>query len=180
MIKLKRVFFLILSLFTVSFSVFGCTDSLKSGDPFSKFHGDVTAELSLDIGGALSTCKYERLHGVTTVTLLSPSELCGFIFTARDGSITLKVGSTEIDAEGQISFLPRLLSSVLSEKRESISEISTERADGKAITSVKTPNAVYRFGADGSPISARGISEGVEFSIVFISLSVAGAGEKTE
>ena len=60
--------------------------------------------------------------------------------------------------------------------------------DGIAATNAKVEvpenawieSGLYRFGADGSPISARGISEGVEFSIVFNSLSVAGAGEKTE
>ena len=171
--KLAKIYTTAFSFIFLCLTIFGCAENDLRHDPFSLLYGDVTAEISLQLSGSVSTARYQKNGDVTTVTLLSPSTLRGFTFTATGESTVLSGGEVTVDANGQIGLLPRLLSSVLSEKKENITEITTERSDSGVLTVIRTPLSTYRFGADGVPVSAEGVFEEIGFKICFNAFSTA-------
>ncbi len=156
-----------LLLSVLSLLMTGCHKSKTSADPFYIFSDVFSATLSVEISGNQSACSFEKQGDGAKITLTAPSVLSGFTFNVNNEKITLKTGETEIEADGKISFLPRLLSYVFSAKKENITEIKTEKADGYTVTLIKTETVSYRFGTDGTPISAEGIFDGKPFKVTF-------------
>ena len=155
----------LLAVFSVLLS--GCQKNRGSSDPFSLFSDGFSATLSVEVNGSPSACDCEKQGDTAKITLISPSTLSGFTFNVNGEQITLKTGDTEVDADGKISLLPRLLFSVFSARRENIAEIKTEKTDGLTVTLIKTESSVYRFGADGSPLSVEGVFDGRTFKVTF-------------
>lgn len=155
----------ILAVFSVLLT--GCQKNGALSDPFYIFSGDFSAVLSVEISGNRSDCGFEKQGNGAKITLTEPSVLSGFTFTVSGEKITLKTGETEIEADGKISLLPRLLFSVFSSSKENITEIKTEKTDSYTVTLIKTETVSYRFGADGSPLSAEGVFDSMSFKIIF-------------
>ncbi len=154
----------------------GCQKNGASDNPFRVFSEDFSAALSVEINGNPSACDCEKRGEGAKITLVSPSALSGFSFTVNNERTSLKTGDVEVEAEGRIGLLPRLLFSVFSENRENITEIKTEKSGGAVFTVIKTGNAVYRFGKDGTPLSAEGVFSGAPFKITFSSFTAAKDG----
>ncbi len=152
----------------------GCGGRTARNNPFSVFSDGFDAVLSVEINGNASKCRYEKGSEQSVLTFILPSELCGVSFTLSGSSVTLKSGETEISANERIAFLPRLISSVFSEKSDGITEIKAENTDGKVITAVKTASAVYRFDRDGAPLGAEGVLHGATFKITVNELCTVG------
>ena len=149
----------------------GCLAQTRADDPFSVFNGDFSASFSIEINGSDPSGRYEKKGDKETLALSSPSLLSGFTFTFTEERITLKTGDTEISADGQVGFLPRLLHSVVSQDKDGITEITSEKAEVGTVTVIKTAAVTYRFDKDGTPISAFGTVNGVEFRLTFTDFS---------
>ena len=165
--KITLTLTLILPLISVLLMLFGCTDSKNVRDPFSVFHGDTSAEITVRLGESESTVSYVKTGDVTAISFLSPSALNGFSFTVEGDNAVLSGGEIQLPASGALGLLPRLLSAVFSEEKENITEITTEKSDGGILTVIRTPSATYRFAVDGTPVSAEGIFGGMAFNTCF-------------
>ncbi len=175
--KKKKILAAITALLSVfSLLLTSCQGGGAADNPFHVFSGDFSAALSVEINGNPSDCVYEKQGDSAKITLVSPSVISGFVFSVNGERTTLKTGDTEVEADGRISLLPSLLFSVFSEKRESITEIKTEKTGGAVFTVIKTKSAVYRFGTDGTPLFAEGVFSGTSFKISFGSFSAAKDG----
>ena len=126
----------------------GCLAQTRADDPFSVFNGDFSASFSIEINGSAPSGRYEKKGDKETLALSSPSLLSGFTFTFTEERITLKTGDTEISADGQLGLLPRLLHSVVSQDKDGITEITSEKAEVGTVTVTLDETSTWTLTAD--------------------------------
>ena len=162
---MKRIFLPVFTVFVILLS--SCVS--QTGNPFSVFYADFTAEMTLRCEESECTLKYTRAD--KTLSFLSPDELSGYKMRLDGDTAYLYFEDTEIQLSEYASRTAFLLDADFSQNRENITEISVKKYDNAAVTEVKSQSFTYSFSADGAPVAVVGEFEGVTFKLSFSSFT---------
>ncbi len=140
--------------------------------PFAVFEKAFEADVTLVCNGNTSSLrvKYsptESDTGFFEITVMSPAEAEGYVFTSNGEKYNLSFDGISIECNERLSEYPQTVRELLTPNADGVVSIGTEKFDGTIFSAVKTADVKYLFASDGVPVSASGVVCGKTVEIKF-------------